>query len=473
MTAGALTAGGLIVSAAIVAPAAGATSVNNVGFCIDGVPAPGGCQAGGGGTTSVAGGSTPSTDYFEFVATSGLTSSDTVTLAGPAGSQFDPAGEYGLDNVTAGTDQCSSTGATVTNSGATLTLDVPSACTASAGQTYAIGLYAGALTMPSTGASCDQWEVSTSQDSTPFPTNCITIQGVPGAPTSPRVLPQDHNLSVSWTAPSNTGGSPLTGYRVYCAQGSPPPTTVTPTATVAYPTERVVVTHLQNGTTYGCVVTAVNALGQSVASATVTSIPGTPSPPRDVDGRNFVGAVGVSWMAPRTDGGFPVLVYGVYCSTTNPPSTSGSPSVIVSATTSPLAAKITHLPVGQTYYCVVAADNVNGLSAPAAEVVTHSATVPGAPTAPSATPTGPNTVVVQWTPPLHDGGDPVVVYFVHCSTTNPPPLTGSDVCGGANAPATGADVTVPLVGVPYYFDVVAVNAMGGSKPSPVVSATTP
>jgi predicted phage tail protein len=468
--AGALTAGVLTFSAtAALAPPAGASMVGNAALCLNANPFIGGC-AGAGGTTSGEVNTTPSSAYLTFAATSGLTSSDTITVAAPNGGQFQTTGLY---DVAIGTVECTPSSVTFSNSNTEVTIGVRSQCAASAGATAEVVLTS-ALTLPPAASSCAQWLVSTSKDTQGSTTNCITVTSVPGAPTSPQATAGERRLTLNWTAPSNTGGVSLTGYDVYCSASGPPSTSGAPTATVGASSTSVTLLGLTNGVTYQCAVTAVNSLGQSSASPTVsgTPHPTAPPPPRAVHGRNGTREISVTWVRPALDGGKPITSYNVYCSTTNPPSTSGTPSATVPATTSPLIAKITHLPVGQTYYCVVESVNAIGASVPSTVVVAHSATAPGAPTAPVVTAIGPTDVVLAWTAPTRDGGEPVQAYFVYCSTTNPPPTTSADACGGTDAPSTSAAALGLQPGTTYYLDVIAVNAIGPSKPSAVISATT-
>jgi hypothetical protein len=88
--------------------------------------------------------------------------------------------------------------------------------------------------------------------------------GAPGAPTIGAVTAGDGRATVNWTAPTSTGGSPITGYIVtpYIAGVAKAPVTSSGTGTSK------VVTGLTNGTTYAFKVAAVNAVGTGTPSAT-------------------------------------------------------------------------------------------------------------------------------------------------------------------------------------------------------------
>jgi hypothetical protein len=95
----------------------------------------------------------------------------------------------------------------------------------------------------------------------------------PDAPTAVTATPGDTTADLSWTAPTNDGGSPITGYTVTPNDGT---ADLTPTPVVAGQTTTTV-TGLTNGTAYTFTVTATNTAGTS--SPSTPSSPVTPSAP--------------------------------------------------------------------------------------------------------------------------------------------------------------------------------------------------
>jgi fibronectin type 3 domain-containing protein len=91
----------------------------------------------------------------------------------------------------------------------------------------------------------------------------------PGAPSALMVGVASAQVSLSWTAPSTTGGSPVTGYNVYMstAPGVAGAKVASVTGTI------YTATGLTNGATYYFEVTAVNAAGEGPASAQVAARP--------------------------------------------------------------------------------------------------------------------------------------------------------------------------------------------------------
>lgn len=120
-------------------------------------------------------------------------------------------------------------------------------------------------------------------------------------------------ISLTWRPPSTDGGTAVSGYRIYRRQpDSPTPTLL---AEVAASTPAYRDRGLPDGATLLYRVTAVNAAGEGAPSNEVTaSTFGPPSEPR-----NFAVALGpaigqntLTWQAPSSSGGIPILKYRVY-----------------------------------------------------------------------------------------------------------------------------------------------------------------
>jgi hypothetical protein len=138
---------------------------------------------------------------------------------------------------------------------------------------------------------------------------------VPAAPAIGSATSGDASATVTWTAPSNDGGSTITGYRVRVLDsagaqvGALRPATATATS--------VLVTGLTNGSSYRFQVAATNAVGTGpdsalspvVVPATVPSAPVIATAASGTAG----GAVTATahWDSPTTDGGSAVTGYVV------------------------------------------------------------------------------------------------------------------------------------------------------------------
>ena len=237
---------------------------------------------------------------------------------------------------------------------------------------------------------------------------------VPGAPAGLSASPGNARVTLSWAAPASDGGSAVTGYIIY--QGTSPggetgtQVNGSPVTATSY-----TVAGLTNGTTYYFKAIAVNAVGLSPlseeASATLppivtpsttpassaTTPTGTAPASASTSAPAFAAPTGLtatpdnaqvrlSWSAPASDGGSPVISYKVYVATA--PGVPGSAAVV---STKGTGATVTSLTNGTTYYFMVTAVNAAGNESPfstgvsakpagPARAVTVSLTSPTAPT---------------------------------------------------------------------------------------------
>ncbi|GAA5039048.1 fibronectin type III domain-containing protein [Microbacterium fluvii] len=185
------------------------------------------------------------------------------------------------------------------------------------------------------------------------PSAAVTPITTPSAPRSPAATSGSKTATVTWTAPSSTGGSTISGYEVTASPGGKK-VTVSGTARSAS------VTGLTNGTAYTFTVKAKNAAGPSAASAKTSAVtPSTvTSAPRSVKATAGTKKATVSWTAPSSTGGATVTNYKV---TASP----GGKSVTVSG--SARKATVTGLKSGTKYTFTVKAKNVRGWSAASAK----------------------------------------------------------------------------------------------------------
>ncbi len=283
---------------------------------------------------------------------------------------------------------------------------------------------------------------------------------VPGSPTEVTGVPGDGQVTVTWTAPDDDGGTAILGYEVTPRRGGEDgPTLVTSTAATS-----AVVPDLVNGADYTFTVRARNGVGlgpASSASAPVTPRT-TPGAPTGVAGTAGDGQVALTWTAPASNGGAPITGYVVT------PSRAGVPQAPITLTGAATSTTVTGLTNGSGYTFTVAATNAAGTgaaSAPSAAVTpTAPVTVPGAPTGVAGT-AGDGQVALTWTAPASNGGSPVTGYVVTPSRAGVPEapivLTGA---------GTATIVTGLANGSSYTFTVSATNT-AGTGPASTPSAT--
>jgi hypothetical protein len=173
---------------------------------------------------------------------------------------------------------------------------------------------------------------------------------VPSAPTGLSFTPGDANATITWSAPRDSGGGPVLGYRVY--QAADPAWGFTLTAS-PYALS-CTFAGLVNGKTYWIKVSAVNTLGEGAASGAIQVIPGTPSAPMNVTARACQGGVRLSWSEPGSFGPGTVTSYNIFRRTAE------ALSLIASVDGKALAWEDASPPAGIVCAYAIAAVNVNG-----------------------------------------------------------------------------------------------------------------
>ncbi len=200
-----------------------------------------------------------------------------------------------------------------------------SAPTSNGGSTitgYTVTSSPGAFTCTTTGAtSCTvtgltngtsyTFEVTatTSMSTSPPSSASLAIYPgvVPDAPNSVVAAVNENQSSlVTWSAPTSNGGAPITGYTVTSSPGGFTCTTTGATSCT--------VTGLTNGVIYEFTVVAVNDVG--TGPVTWNGIPitvsTTPSAPTGATATSSIsGQATVTWQAPVSNGGAPVMGYSV------------------------------------------------------------------------------------------------------------------------------------------------------------------
>ena len=170
----------------------------------------------------------------------------------------------------------------------------------------------------------------------------------PSQPIGLTVSAGDGQATLSWSPPADDGGSSVTNYTVYRGVASGLEDILARTPTVLTYTDL----GLTNGVTYYYEVAAINKAGEGPKSneANVTPV-GPPSEPLNLRAEAGDHQVTLTWAAPSSDGGSPVLGYRMYCG-----NTSGGETFLIDVG-NVLAYTETGLMNGQNYYYVVSALN--------------------------------------------------------------------------------------------------------------------
>jgi len=294
----------------------------------------------------------------------------------------------------------------------------------------------------------------------------VTVPTVPGAPFGVR---GDSLVSLSWTAPVDDGGTPVTDYVVQYRVNQTGTTWQTFADGVSAGTSATV-TGLTNGTSYVFRVLAVNAAGNSAASGESVAV--TPlTLAGAVQGLAVVpgnGQLAVTWAAPLTTGGAPVSDYVIQYR----PDVAGAVWTTFSDGTSAVpGTTVTGLTNGTRYIVRVAAVNPVGIGPFVESAATAPFTVPGAPTGVAGT-VGDGRVNLTWTAPAATGGSPVTDYLVEYRL-NAAGSTSWTSFPRSPSTATSAVVTPLVNGQSYVFRVTAINAAGSGTPSAASAVLTP
>lgn len=281
----------------------------------------------------------------------------------------------------------------------------------------------------------------------------ITPLGVaPGAPTNVAGTFGNQQVTVTWNAPSDDGGTPLTDYQIRYSSDSGSNWSEAVAVGATFADRSFAVTGLTNGLTYIFEVAAVNNRGAGAwSSASSGVVPATvPDAPTDVSGVRGVESVALSWTAPATTGGDAVTNYLIDATT----DAGENWTQVASVGSNSTSKNITGLTNGVGYQFRVKAVNKAGTGSPSSTSATVTpATAPQPPTSVSGT-RGDQQVSLTWTAPVNNGGAAITNYLVHYSTNGGSTWADPISTGSSTASYT---VTGLTNGTSYVFEVAAVN----------------
>src|SRR5262249_35921386 len=254
---------------------------------------------------------------------------------------------------------------------------------------------------------------------------------------------------------SSNGGSAVTGYRVYRGTTSGGETLFTTLGNVTSWTD----TSVTNGTTYYYKVSAVNAVGESVASNELSAMPATTPGPPTLTGAVPGNSVTLTWTPPTNTGGGGITGSKIYRGTTSGGET---PLITVGNITTYTDETTTY---GTTYYYEVSALTSAGEGPRSNEMSATPIVAPSAPTLNSAN-AGNGSVALAWSAPSSNGGSAITGYKVYRGLSS-----GGETLLTTLGNVSGWTDTGASNGTTYYYKVSAVNAAGESVASNELSAT--
>lgn len=284
------------------------------------------------------------------------------------------------------------------------------------------------------------------------PTAATTVSlstSVPAQPVISSIVSANTQLTVSFTAPNN-GGSAITNYFYSKDSG-------TTYVSNGNTNTSFTITGLTNGTSYGIVLKAVNALGNSAASAVSVAVPCLPPDAPTINSVSFGNQqLSVAFSAPASNGGGTITGYKY--------SVNGGSSYTSVGTTSPFV--ISSLTNGTAYTVLLRATNAAGDSAATtASSAVVPCTVPSAPTVGSVVP-GNQTLTVAYSAPASTNGSAITNYWYSYDGTNYVSLNRT------TATAT-FDISGLTNGTGYSITMKATNIAGNSSVSAASASSVP
>lgn len=286
-----------------------------------------------------------------------------------------------------------------------------------------------------------------------FASTTATPLNAPGTPTGVTATAGSSSIAVSWTAPSNNGGSAITSYSVQYTPSGGSTTTVTGITGTS-----TTLTGLTPSVVYSVAVAAVNVVGAGSYSSTVTATPyTTPGAPTGLAATAGSSSISLSWTAPASDGGSAITSYTLQYTP------SGGSTVTVTGV-SGTSRTLTGLVPGTLYTVAVAAVNVAGTGSFSSTATATPYTTPGAPTGLTAT-AGINSIDLSWTAPVSNGGSAITSYTVQYTPAGGSTQTVTGISG------TSTTLTGLTARVLHTIAVAAVNAGGAGSFSSTATAT--
>jgi parallel beta-helix repeat protein len=134
-----------------------------------------------------------------------------------------------------------------------------------------------------------------------------TPRSLPSAPQYLQIVPGDGYLNLTWDAPLDDGGFPIIGYNIYKNDINLAYDTIS--ANELWYLDSLV----DGGTTYTYFVSAITGAGKGPLSNGMSEKAGTvPSAPADLKANTGDSSIILTWDAPVSDGGYPIINYAIY-----------------------------------------------------------------------------------------------------------------------------------------------------------------
>jgi titin len=301
-------------------------------------------------------------------------------------------------------------------------------------------------------------------------------------PTVPTALatssPTTSSVTVSWNAPFDDGGSPITDYKLELSRDSGQSWSVVAdqASVVRYSATSLRLTALPGrARTYQFRVSAVNSIGTGLASSAVSAATVPTAPPYNPGltvSPSGAGGLNVVWTTPSDDGGSPIIDYKIEFSS------DGGASWSEFAHTASIANSmiITGLMPVTSYLVRVSAVNLVGVGGSRQGTGITNPDVPGVPSNFAVYSVGSTYVSVKFSSPVNRGEPNVSGYRVEASSDGGTSWAPVDFIFVSNAGDADRDTRGVISGLnpmtEYQFRVAAYNYVGHGHASEGFPSTT-
>jgi parallel beta-helix repeat protein len=276
----------------------------------------------------------------------------------------------------------------------------------------------------------------------------------PSEPTGLGIIGGDSFVNLTWSPPSDDGGSAITGYNIY-RDDMPGVYQFVPAGQLWFED-----LGLTNGVTYTYNVTAINGEGEGPNSGDISATPLTvPDSPTGLTAQEGNSYINLTWNPPASDGGSPITNYVIYRGTV-----SGG-EIWLTEIGNITYFNDTGLTNGQEYFYFIRAKNSEGEGPDSSEISEIPKRPPFGPSNLQVN-VGDTMVNLSWLAPANDGGSNVTGYRIYKGNESGNLTFLIEI--GNILYYEETDVTN---GDTYYYQISAINIMGEGSKSNEISAT--
>ena len=291
---------------------------------------------------------------------------------------------------------------------------------------------------------------------------------VPNAPDGVGALAQSHDaIGIAWNPPTNTGGSPITAYRIETSADGAFWSVLISNFTATSTAYRH--TGLQPARQYYYRVFAINKAGRSPPSEVVTAtthadLPGVPE--RLAAAVISPTQINLTWTAPRYTGGVELTGFDVETS-----SDGDGWSTVAETAGDETSFQHRGLTPATIYHYRVSAKNSVGSSPVSRAIFAQTtAALPDAPSNLTATARSPTEIYLTWMKPHFDGGSRIKGYQIEVSENEGE--SWSTVRANTGSSSTIFTHTGLTRATIYQYRVAAINKIGSGEKSEIAEAKT-